>query len=189
MSTSQHNSQEKPLFVGATWCGWTRKQFAELQQQVDFKNKVDICMEDREVKLDDGYVIPKCTEEQAARIKGFPHWKINGEDKPGFIPIDKLKELMSTVESQVESKEVVVKEASQELEADFVPINSETSDASEVKSELKTESASSQVVQNVQQSISKNVEIIQQNNELVACFPLQGSNGDITKACLPLKLM
>ncbi len=72
-------------FYGASWCGFTKKQLAELKiTETDSKG------------LD--YVDCETQEEhcQSKGIDAFPTWQINGQMYPGYYPIEKLSELLRT---------------------------------------------------------------------------------------------
>jgi len=71
-------------FYGASWCGFTKKQLAELNitevdprglDYVDCDNQEDLCAQ--------------------KGIEAFPTWQINGELFPGYYPPAKLAELLT----------------------------------------------------------------------------------------------
>ena len=71
-------------FYGASWCGFTKKQLAELNiteantkglDYVDCDNQEELCA--------------------SKGIEAFPTWQINGQLYPGYYPPSKLSELLS----------------------------------------------------------------------------------------------
>lgn len=71
-------------FYGASWCGFTKKQLAELNiteveprglDYVDCDNQEELCA--------------------SKGIEAFPTWQINGELFPGYYPPAKLAELLT----------------------------------------------------------------------------------------------
>ncbi len=71
-------------FYGASWCGFTKKQLAELNiteanprglDYVDCDNKEELCA--------------------SKGIEAFPTWQINGQMYPGYYPPAKLDELLT----------------------------------------------------------------------------------------------
>jgi hypothetical protein len=71
-------------FYGASWCGFTKKQLAELNiteaeprglDYVDCENQEELCV--------------------SKGIDAFPTWQINGELFPGYYPPAKLAELLT----------------------------------------------------------------------------------------------
>lgn len=71
-------------FYGASWCGFTKKQLAELNiteadprglDYVDCENQEELCA--------------------SKGIEAFPTWQINGELFPGYYPPAKLAELLT----------------------------------------------------------------------------------------------
>lgn len=70
-------------FYGASWCGFTKKQLAELNiteadprglDYVDCENQEELC--------------------SSKGIDAFPTWQINGQMYPGYYPPAKLAELL-----------------------------------------------------------------------------------------------
>ena len=66
---------------GAEWCGFTKKQQAELDDVSDGYEYVD-CEADKE----------RCTQ---AGINAFPTWEINGKKHEGFMSKERLQQLCS----------------------------------------------------------------------------------------------
>lgn len=71
-------------FYGASWCGFTKKQLAELGitetktkglDYVDCETQEELCFE--------------------KGIEAFPTWQINGQMYPGYYPPAKLAELLT----------------------------------------------------------------------------------------------
>jgi hypothetical protein len=71
-------------FYGASWCGYTKKQLAELDitetntkglDYVDCDNQDELCA--------------------SKGIEAFPTWQINGQIYPGYYSQDKLSELLT----------------------------------------------------------------------------------------------
>lgn len=71
-------------FYGASWCGFTKKQLAELNiteadprglDYVDCDNQEELC--------------------QQKGIEAFPTWQLNGQLFPGYYPPAKLAELLT----------------------------------------------------------------------------------------------
>ncbi len=71
-------------FYGASWCGFTKKQLAELNiteadprglDYVDCENQEELC--------------------SSKGIDAFPTWQINGQMYPGYYPPAKLAELLT----------------------------------------------------------------------------------------------
>ena len=71
-------------FYGASWCGFTKKQLAELNITEADPRGLD-------------YVDCDSQEELCAQkgIEAFPTWQLNGELFPGYYPPAKLAELLT----------------------------------------------------------------------------------------------
>lgn len=71
-------------FYGASWCGFTKKQLAELNITETDPRGLD-------------YVDCDSQEELCASkgIEAYPTWQINGELFPGYYPPAKLAELLT----------------------------------------------------------------------------------------------
>lgn len=71
-------------FYGASWCGFTKKQLAELNITEADPRGLD-------------YVDCDSQEEVCAQkgIEAFPTWQLNGELFPGYYPPAKLAELLT----------------------------------------------------------------------------------------------
>jgi hypothetical protein len=71
-------------FYGASWCGYTKKQLADLDITETATRGLD-------------YVDCEA-QEDTCRSKGvdaYPTWQINGQMYPGYYPASKLVELLS----------------------------------------------------------------------------------------------
>jgi hypothetical protein len=71
-------------FYGASWCGFTKKQLAELNITEADPRGLDYVDCDKEDEL--------CAEKG---IEAFPTWQINGQLYPGYYPPPKLVELLT----------------------------------------------------------------------------------------------
>ena len=70
-------------FYGASWCGFTKKQLAELNiSETDSKGLDYVDCEKQE---------EFCREKN---IEAFPTWQINGEMYPGYYSAQKLREML-----------------------------------------------------------------------------------------------
>lgn len=71
-------------FYGASWCGFTKKQLAELNITEAEPRGLDYvdCDDQEELCASKG-------------IEAFPTWQINGELFPGYYPPTKLAELLT----------------------------------------------------------------------------------------------
>ena len=70
-------------FYGASWCGFTKKQLAELGITEKETHGLDYvsCEEHEQLCSDKG-------------IEAFPTWQINGQTYPGYYPPEKLLDLV-----------------------------------------------------------------------------------------------
>ena len=76
-------SGEKDLIVyGADWCGWTKRQIAELDKS-HLKDKYEF----KDCAADDG-------QQVCAGITGFPTIEIHGKRSPGFKNVDDIVKLL-----------------------------------------------------------------------------------------------
>lgn len=71
-------------FYGASWCGFTKKQLAELNITEADPRGLDYVDCDNQEEL--------CATKQ---IEAFPTWQINGQLYPGYYPPAKLAELLT----------------------------------------------------------------------------------------------
>lgn len=88
--TSQDNTEilqmlinKQATFFGASWCGFTQKQFDELGISAEDTRGLDYV----ECASDDD----RCVSEN---VEAFPTWKIDGQLYPGFQELSKLKMLL-----------------------------------------------------------------------------------------------
>tara|TARA_B100001778_G_scaffold334623_1_gene346813 strand:- start:3111 stop:3530 length:420 start_codon:yes stop_codon:yes gene_type:complete len=70
-------------FYGASWCGFTKKQLAELHITETSTNGLDYVDCEAQEKL--------CQEKG---VEAFPTWQINGQMYPGYFPPAKLQEML-----------------------------------------------------------------------------------------------
>lgn len=71
-------------FYGASWCGYTKKQLAELGITETESKGLDYVDCEQQEEL--------CSSKN---IDAFPTWQINGQMYPGYYPPAKLAELLS----------------------------------------------------------------------------------------------
>jgi hypothetical protein len=71
-------------FYGASWCGFTKKQLAELKITETNTRGLDYVDCEREDEL--------CASKG---VDAYPTWQINGQKYPGYYPLNKLLELLT----------------------------------------------------------------------------------------------
>jgi hypothetical protein len=69
---------ETAVLLGASWCGWTNKQVAEIEGM----SNVEVVMCDLK------------EDARCERANAFPTWVVNGEARPGFIPRAEIPALL-----------------------------------------------------------------------------------------------
>ena len=79
---------EKPIVVGASWCGFTQKQY-EILDSID-SSGITVCNIDKPQTVSDTFHVPLCTTDQAKNVTAYPSWKQNNSVQPGLKTADQI---------------------------------------------------------------------------------------------------
>ncbi len=72
---------ENALVVGASWCGYTQKQYEILSSM---NSNINVCNVDKAQRIGDSFHVPLCTESQKQNVTVYPTWKKNNTIIPGL---------------------------------------------------------------------------------------------------------
>ena len=79
---------DNPIVVGASWCGFTQKQY-KILESLD-SSKITVCNVDKPQNVSDTFHVPLCTEAQAKNVTAYPSWKQNNHIQPGLKTADQI---------------------------------------------------------------------------------------------------